>query len=262
MTINWTEIHTIINWDLTANLITGIATLAATILVFFTLREMQRQRKSAYQPTITIPKQNIVYFEWDNNKVDDNPANFSCTEDEKEPHISPNIELFNIGMGPAKNIKLNWEFNVDFFETKLEELTNRKLVEMDGDKTTFLGELVTYSFPTTQKDYTLDYILPSNIKPELTKIRLPGLYIFYFAIYSYLTIKPVNNDDFNRKLVEVTPPLLLSLSFENIVNEGHSHQFIFTPKLLHFTYTFDKNLINKNLEKLIINFEVSEKRTN
>jgi hypothetical protein len=223
---------------------------------------MQKQRKSVYQPTITIPKQNIVYFEWDNNKVDENPANFSCTEDEKNPHISPNIDFFNVGMGPAKNIKMSWDFNVDFFKTKFEEFPDQKLVEITGNKTTFIGKLTTYSVHTILKDYyTLDYILPASIKPDLTKIRLPSLYIFYFAIYSYFVIKPVNDDNINRQQIEATPPLLLSLNFEDIGNDGYAQQFIFTPKLFHYTYTFDENLKNKNLEKLIINFDVSENLT-
>lgn len=92
-----------------------IGTLISSVIILLTLLEMNKQRKNAYRPDLVFsPTEFIIYGHDDGKSFTPWPF--------MEPDICcPKvfINLFNIGMGVAKNVSITWKFDSVFF---LEEI--------------------------------------------------------------------------------------------------------------------------------------------
>jgi hypothetical protein len=252
MFFNITEITTGINWDLTATLITGIATFLGTIVIYFTLIEIQKQRKNAYQPTLVIPSRFSITFKWDNLN-NNNAVDFKCyrSENSIKNSYNPNeklrlqlikIQLFNIGMGPAKDVNIFWNFNDVFFKETLKEYETAGIIVYDKQFTQFNGEKITKCI---NNDYAyseiLDYVLPISIKPDQTFIRLPSLYLEFFALFCKKTINfdpSTGMTPSNDKI----PKLELTIKYDDIAQDAFTKKFLIKGSWGGFSFGQDSIL--------------------
>jgi hypothetical protein len=133
ISFQWNEIgnlsiHKKINAEKFENYLTALGTVAAAISIYFLYRqlhEMRDARKAAYQPDL--------YPSYSKFQVKDVAADPMIFEDEDKPivkvfrlednkpqeQLRPFIELYNIGLGAAKNISAMWSYDVD----KVDKLT-------------------------------------------------------------------------------------------------------------------------------------------
>ncbi len=88
------------------------------IILFYTLMEMKEQRISVYQPMLIIQSHNFLKFHWEDTINE--PGDFHCyLRDEpfdtsKFMHDT-RMKILNIGLASAKNIKICWDFDFNFF---------------------------------------------------------------------------------------------------------------------------------------------------
>ena len=103
-------------------------TFLTLLVIYFTLFELKNQRESIYKPDLILSssksfymyreKNNRKYFPsiWVNQRIDVNDKKLrnNLINDPKRNMIS--IPLYNIGMGAAKNVKINWEYDKSLFK--------------------------------------------------------------------------------------------------------------------------------------------------
>jgi hypothetical protein len=109
-------------WVQISTIIAGISTLIYTIVTLRTLNELKIQRESTYYPEIIIVDQLFhFYFDSEINEIKTEFDTFDFVSDKFYENIEdnsivykyPKIRLYNIGLGPAKNIKLNLYYKPD-----------------------------------------------------------------------------------------------------------------------------------------------------
>jgi hypothetical protein len=105
-------------WVQISTIIAGISTLIYTIVTFRTLFEIKSQRESMYYPEILIANQEFFFYF--DRTVDEETPEFDnydfvsekyIEKDNIEKKIFPEIKMYNIGLGAAKNIKLKLYYN-------------------------------------------------------------------------------------------------------------------------------------------------------
>ena len=246
-----------IDWQFIIDCISAFSALIATVLVLFTLNEMQNQRKSAYQPTITIKNKNNICFKWDNGENKNNPVMFTFSNEDNlpeeiseidkiEPKKTIRIPIFNIGAGAAKNIELTWNFNVDFFKKELEQFNDKISIEDSNNRTIFQGNNFKLMIPNNLNEF-LDYILPLGIREEPEKCKIPLIFIYYYIFYAYFKSQQPNEEENLIKNIEELPILHLTIKFKDIGNNDFIQQFTLNLKHLYLMTLEDNNLGELNL---------------
>jgi hypothetical protein len=95
-------------------LLTSGAAFVTALATLWTVIELRSQRKDARKPELT-PVRQAVYAKI----TGEEPAPLTFLWDRwsesrsKEPNGNYSIQLFNIGNGPAKDIHIAWEYQVD-----------------------------------------------------------------------------------------------------------------------------------------------------
>ena len=116
------------HWKATLEAFVAVSAIISTLLVYFTLREMQIARDNTYAPCLII-EDSKVNIRWDG------PGVVSQTKDEINPLMSdgetenPLVVPFhvkNIGIGIAKNVHI--EINVESTMSRWVDLLNKKLI--------------------------------------------------------------------------------------------------------------------------------------
>ena len=176
----------------------GLSTLITAIIVLFTLFEMQRQRKTTYQPQIVIAdgstiinypdKSDPLIFEWTSKEIEiDKIKDFENIFD--YPHYYyPKIKAFNIGEGFARKINIRWLVDFDYLQNALNDLSNKKHLDftIQSDKNGFVcsrNGTEFCSFVSGADDICLEYILPIRIKEEVAEIDLPSGFCDMYAMF-------------------------------------------------------------------------------
>src|SRR6266496_384489 len=100
------------DWNIVTSIIAQVLTLVTILLVYQTLSEMKTQRKASQKPELIIPDVTIsgldgsnglfIATSWANLKEDGDSSN----------EVFPFVTIYNIGAGAAKEISLNWKFDV------------------------------------------------------------------------------------------------------------------------------------------------------
>lgn len=89
-----------------------IISIFSTIIVLFTLFEMQAQRNAAYRPDIVLSNAEAAIV-WDKNNLEtDSGESFETISkfknDKTNINSIPKIKISNLGVGTAKDVQINW----------------------------------------------------------------------------------------------------------------------------------------------------------
>ena len=124
-------------------LILNICTLVTSLISFFTLYEMMKQRRASMMPNILTKSRNNVYliatqelsadgldteiapYMWYDKDTEYNNCNFSS--------LQYNIQLTNVGNGTATNIRYEWDFDIEYYLTKIYEKIDIDKIEISYD---------------------------------------------------------------------------------------------------------------------------------
>jgi hypothetical protein len=198
-------------------LLTSIAAFISALLFLFTIIEMRNQRKSSYKPDIIIKGEGFI-INWNEKKYPDLWNN----------RVNIFVELFNIGMGAAKYLKLTWEFNIENLSKEINKYSNKCYIEYKS-----IEEILSIKIEDFHKGLIflkndlcryIDYLIPVNIHQECMKICLPRSYIELTGLLTYLFFKkPEIFKDFNL------PELKTTIIYYDIGN--NEHKKIFNLKL-------------------------------
>jgi len=178
------------NYSIPITIMISILMLSA---IYLTLSEMKSQRKSSFRPNFVMKSQmygirfidekHLIY-----NILEENEMNNSSGSNDP-PFIT--AKLFNVGLGPAKYLEFEWDYNIVNlvsllnknqsqynFIIKKENDNQYNLIIYRKDNQLFKSEL-------DFKDYR-DYALPVSISPQGVEIFIPFPYLQILVIVAFL----------------------------------------------------------------------------
>ena len=243
-----------------------IATWITVVVVLLTLREMgaqrremEAQRKSSYKPEIVFVR-NVIFGYWKQYKSILLPVNWSEKEIESATLYFTNkpigciLRLFNIGVGPAVDIKAEWEFDVKMLASDIKEYCYKHTIpiivqhpdtevergDYDDIRIDIDGQEEAIYLP---KDFisTVEYLLPASVDSKGLEVRIPK------SIQILLSIA-CNYNIYSYGMGKAK----LRVTYKDIGNETYSKEF---PMKISFIRRQDTN-IEDNCIALQINFEV------
>lgn len=186
--------------------------MISTFLVLLTLFEMQAERNATYLPDIYLSNAKVA-ISWDKNGL-------PCITPEIEDIVSkmadediiinklPQIKIYNIGVGTAKNISFNWntQRNMEAFMDILNPC--------DGINVSFDGNMLQIKTPATEQgigeadNSQFDFLL--NSTKEFETLAFP---------YSYYTLI---KESYIRTDNKEIPTLYLSVSYSDVQGKAYN----------------------------------------
>lgn len=187
--------------------------IVSVILVLLTLLEMQADRNAAYRPDISFADTEVAIAWEGEQQIENSEAtqswNLDSFYEKYEVNITPQLMMYNIGVGTAKNIKLQWDHvsNVEKFIEAFESYDDisisldNNMIYIETDKSV-IGQGV-------GNGYTTDFMLSSV--EDYCAIQFP-------VAYSYLIRELLTRSLPSDQL----PTLSLSVTYTDIQNKAYS----------------------------------------
>ena len=214
-------------------LVQTIVSVVSTLLVLFTLFEMQAERNAAYRPSLSIGNTEIA-FVWDSEKALVNPDEISedisrFIDGTTTINRTPKIDIYNIGVGTAKAVEFEWnnEENIDQLIQALEKycdihitIDNNGLLSMEKDTrkiTTGLPAKTTFEFVSNSTENTYSIVFPD---------------LYYYFMAQLCSHVPLSELDIHFSLI---------ISYCDIQGKSYSENIILTPKQYFSTYSEDNS---------------------
>lgn len=189
-----------------------IISVISTIIVLLTLFEMQAQRNAAYRPDIVLSNSEVAIVWDENNLKTDNGETFEAISkymnDKENINAIPQMQIYNIGVGTAKDIQIKWnkKENIKFLSDVLKETENINVI-YDNQKLE-IGEGKEKITIMDSENTNFDFIL--NLSQNKNKITLPLSY-FYLI-----------NELYKNNQAENAPDLFINISYSDIQGKSYS----------------------------------------
>lgn len=236
------SINRIIDFSSSFVTLSNVSVFITTLIILFTLLEMQKQRVSSYKPQIIISntsaiinfpeESNPLFFEWINEDIDFTDLKIFERYFSANFRDEPLIKLYNIGMGSAKKISIKWDVDYFFFQNSIRyyaDLRNyERIIEYSEGAIGFMDKTTNEFWGVTAclNEGCLDFILPVNIDREPTKIRFPAGFNDVFPILFQYQCHEFNKPDSDSIFsFEKLPPLTLTLSYYDIGDNFYTNQY-------------------------------------
>ncbi len=250
--------------DQIISFLTGIGTLAASLIALCTLLEIKRQRKESNKPEPAI-KSTLISVYGMEFKDYYFPFNFSQSNDSDSETVNDimdfRLDLVNVGIRSAKNIKVLWEFDfkkaIDFIETLNQDglfkinLSDKRLEILFPKADYKEFNMIKNQLGEKQFDFLL------NSTPEsfdTIYLNIPIAVLKLYVIKLCLLLGYYKSDKSTQpKKVQFGefPKLILRINYEDIAGVPYKKTFNFDIDLFSFTDPMTTRLEHK-VGKLII----------
>jgi hypothetical protein len=245
------------------------ATWITVLIVFLTLREMEKQRKASQKPEIIISQTFIYgYFrDWNELLVPTEWSNDSepreSTEVEKDKTNYPKFTLYNIGIGAAKSVKLEWIFDVSKLLDETQNYCYQNSIPIvvnsqnDFLKIGIAGQDSYFRVSAfSAKEH--EYILPASVTSKGIESDMPMTFLKLISILIYMMKHQADQKESSDTMNTGFPELRLKLSYYDI--GGVKYQKSFDVKLSIFLIHFPQDKSDIGTSKVSGVFEFAESR--
>ncbi len=226
-------------------ILAGIGTFISSLIAIFTLKEVIKQRLSLYKPDILLKTFSVTISKSPLQREPEellsykvcNFNDYSINDNNTKFENSAKYKVENLGLGVAKNIKCEWQFNTKKAIKEIEKIMtlNYSLSYHKNLNLYFLVNLrddeFHYSSFANINKQSIDYISPINIQQHYHYHTIPEIIIF--THYLFLLFK--------KNLVEMTgenfhifsfedykfPEPILKIEYRDLNNKKHSNKYIF-----------------------------------
>lgn len=221
-----------------------IAMWITLIVVFLTLREMEKQRRASYKPELVIPR-SLVYGFGD-IIVEDIilPLEWRNSENIEETRDDSLLTIYNLGFGAAVHIRISWEFEFEetlrfvqdyCYENSIpivvgyEQRFGTKVfqLEIEDRVSSFINIGSIY-------DQSYDYLVPASVTSKGLRLHLPPDYKSLIAIMIFMSWKEFEKDNSPMKDLNF-PDLKLKVNYQDIGGNDYVKEFGLTFQLRHMT---------------------------
>ncbi|MBV6452166.1 MAG: hypothetical protein MHPDNHAH_02919 [Anaerolineales bacterium] len=225
-----------------------IATWVTVVLVFFTLREMEKQRKASQKPELIIPNMSIFGYSNDSDLFFATRwSNKEISNGEVEERNYPQFSIYNIGTGAAKEISIMWDFDLLDVVKSIQDYCYRNSIPVvvSTQKDTLTIEYKkskSYAMVKSTLNSEHAYLMPASVTSQGLKSILPFSFLELFSILIFLDIHKRHHKSDNRTAFPEeetgleSPRLHCALSYVDIGGEKYSKNFdvTFQPFVLKF----------------------------
>lgn len=239
----------------------SIAALVTALIVFATLKEMKRQHKVSMTPYLSLAPTSFKISFLDDNRIEwistignsssDNFSNNSEKTEQTNLLNSTFLRIDNIGLGTAKSIRMNWDFDNKFeneFNTISSRYHNNHIKISRGLFQYPNSKLLSIYSP--QNEF-IQYLLSASVRNVSIRLNIPEPYMFLFFMHMRLIF---DTEYSQQSKIPEYPSLKLCLEYEDIENKKINKSFSLTPVCLFKTRPV-KNI--KSLE-ITYNLKVEE----
>ncbi len=226
--------------------ISAIATLVAVL-------EMKRQRKLSIMPELAflhevrfkVFKETDVYdLDWSNwteHELDfSNNVTFVKT-------LFYEIDCYNLGLGHARNVKIDFDFDCQRIKSFLQELKSIEIdiLKLDNETSTLGGLYLKKQIgisSTTRNNLNLKipFIISSEKVP--VKIKLPDIYLYLFSLFISSTLAEKENEILNRKF----PPLKMKMTYADITQMEYKKNYEISFSIDSYVISYQTHPANKS----------------
>jgi len=260
--------------NLIVSIIGQIGAWITIILVFLTLKEMEKQRRESYKPVVVIPrfglqaegkvKGDVTVFDdlYRGGVFDEEQQSYRGEESAKRGDFGKldHVVLYNLGAGAAKDIEIEWklEFELSDAINNIKEFCYKNsiplILEIDKENLNVCEKfepdnsfIVSCSILPGKEQ--IDYLLPQSVEPSGIRLTLP---IIYQKLISLLA---TTYDNQNPEWSVLDLPITLNIRYRDIGNKLHrnqyrlriAHHFIVThaeTEVTYFEALFETSQIN------------------
>ena len=219
----------------------GIGTFISSFIALIALRELIKQRRAMYQPSLFLndftlsvkgnplfDSKSFYYYKLHNLHEPENKSDIT-------PHsISSQFFLENIGYGIANKVSYTWEFDYKKAIKTLQDLNEEFSFELmkKEKKIMVLRNLkfyASYDFSMLSNDSKIDFIKPENLQINKKPISLPMLITSMHM--DYVLIKNKMTTDICKKFeyenYENFPKPKLTITYKDIANKKYKNKYEF-----------------------------------
>ncbi len=194
-------------------IIAAISTVIYTIITVKTLKEIKRQRETTYLPNVVLGESSYTM------EIDESLNHNSIMfEDSTTKMKTKNcyLNIYNIGLASAKNLKFLFKINDNkFIDLAKENVNGIEISEMgNGFLSIKHKQLNSGHNLATQKNSTKDFLIPVNIENKPFQLELP------YYLMSILFLLVYNLKD-NYDLLSNLPHFDLKIEYEDLSNKEH-----------------------------------------
>lgn len=218
------------NHELKITTIQIVISIISTLLVLLTLFEMRAERNATYLPNISLSNTEVA-IAWNENGLPyisaESESFFSemINKNDTQVNILPQIKVYNIGVGTAKDITFTWDTkrNIKQFMDILNTYEDINL--------SFEENMIYIKTPSMEQgigesdSYGIDFML--NSTQEYDTLTFPLSY--------YELIKQI----YMKKDIQNVPTLFLCISFSDIQGKTYNKSLQITPKVSFLTQNPD-----------------------
>jgi hypothetical protein len=228
-------------WDIIKDvffILSSIATTSAVVVAIYTLREIQKQRQSIYQPELILTKTNFrCYMYLDDKKLSNTPFVWTTkiiegnNSKKRFSHFdSPfNINVYNIGLGSAKEIQFKFVNDLEIFIDIIDRLreNDQIIVKRRNNLLNIEYKEIPYEVSymiENNINKSLDYILPANIENSPYNLQISTMFISLYSIIYHLYFKLVDKKDSfdeNEMMLDSFPDLEILMTYKDIGNKQY-----------------------------------------
>jgi len=199
------------------------AALLTSAVSLFTLKEMNKQRKNTYKPEIVLTseseKGNFINFKVVEEFGQDSENDFYNFQDKELK-----IEFFNLGKGSAKDLKLNFIYDIN---TLIERIKIENLdIQYDKQRSLLIyknGGQASVLKADINSIQNIDYILPFENGPNKTFFKIPNT--FLFLNYLELVARFESRNEGLDSTAVKTNEIEVEISYSDIAGEKHINKF-------------------------------------
>ncbi len=217
--------------------------IITSLILIWTLREIRAQRLSMYVPELLI-KEKMIEFHVEISKKYFNvctlsyPHFDSVEEVMKGPdkyNSNDYLEIHNIGLGTAKNVEVEFIFNVGEYIELIKELDKNNIFEIQEGDNGFIisvgksgkGREILF-FLIKDKNTTFNYVYLKNNSEVI--FPMPSSFITLYGIYWSLV--PLDLDTSFESLIEKLPQVRIKIKYKDISNRELTKNFLIKSKVL------------------------------
>ena len=214
------------------------ATWLTLIVVFFTLREMNTQRRQSYKPQL-VPLQDAVHAFWKVTSVTPFPNYWSTVPTSPEQVKSqtpsnPTVRVVNLGVGAASSVTARWQLKIDTLLVEIKEYCHAHSIPVvvvnERNVLTITAPGGTAASPGNDVVYELDYVLPVSTSPNGWALPLPFALRQLTSLLAYLVASAADQNQVPRSF-RGAPPFTLDLAYRDLAGDTYTRTFSGTLSL-------------------------------
>tara|TARA_R110000796_G_scaffold14011_9_gene45315 strand:- start:94225 stop:94983 length:759 start_codon:yes stop_codon:yes gene_type:complete len=210
--------------------------LLVAMATFLTVRQIAKQREASYRPELVFAT--AVYEAWSAQ----NNIHWKCSSlsSESKRENFARITFINIGLGAAKEVAIEWDFDIQKAVTLVNSAAQKALAEGYVENETGSvhfnsknGGNASHIW-TNQKNRNLDYILSNSEGLREKSLELPSAYLSLYASYCAHSMIP------KVQSLEEFPALNSMVTYKDIAEKVYSSAFTLKPELAMFAHGNEK----------------------